>query len=710
MTIPCRDPARRRLLGFSAVLGGGLIVGVDLLPRSSAASGEPSAFQPSAFLRVEPSGTVTVFIGQSEMGQGVLTGLAQAVAEELDVDWENVRFEQAPTDAAFNHPIWGIQATGGSTSVMAFWEPLRKAGATARSMLVAAAADTWHVDAGACRTSNGEVIHPNGVRLGYGQLADRAAAMPEPLRVALKDPQDFKIIGQSKPRLDTPAKIDGSARFGIDVRLPGMLVAVVARAPVVGGRLVSYDDVKARAVRGVRHIVRIDSGVAVVADGFWAAKSGRDVLQTRWDEGANAGLSSDAIRAELGRLLDSPGLVALREGDPAAVTAGRWIEADYEVPYLAHACMEPMNATAWVRGDRVEVWAPTECPGLDRGVLAKVAGVEAGKVEVHTTLLGGGFGRRFAQDFSTEAVQVSKAVGVPVQVIYTREDDMKAQYYRPAVRARLRAALDALGRPVAFMARVACSSIDKAAGFELENGIDGTAVEGLMLWPYGSTDVQIEWAPYENGIVVWFLRSVGYSQNAFFAESFIDELAHAAGRDPVEHRRSLLRHNPRLRAVLDLAAEKAGWGQPAPTGRARGVAVNRFRGTFIAQVVEVSLAADGRPCVHRVTCAVDCGQVINPGIVRQQVEGGVVFALSAALYGQITLRNGRVEQANFDDYRVVRIGEMPQVEVVIVPSDERPTGIGETAVPPLAPAIANALYALTGKRIRSQPFGSVRAG
>jgi isoquinoline 1-oxidoreductase beta subunit len=710
MTIPCQDPARRRLLGFGAALGGGLIVGVDLFPQPAAASSEPSAFQPSAFLRVEPGGAVTVFIGQSEMGQGILTGLAQVVAEELDVDWENVRFEQAPTDPAFNHPGWGIQATGGSASVQDFWEPLRKAGATARSILVAAAAESWHVDPGACRTSSGEVIHPNGIRLGYGQLADRAAAMPEPLRVALKDPRDFKIIGQSKARLDTPAKVDGSARFGIDVRLPGMLVAVVARAPVVGGKLVSYDDAKARAVPGVRHVVRIASGVAVVADGFWAAKSGRDVLQTHWDEGAGAGLSTDAIRAELGRLLDSPGLVALREGDSAAVTAGRWIEADYEVPYLAHACMEPMNATAWVRGDRVEVWAPTESPGLDRGVLAKVAGVDAGKVEVHTTLLGGGFGRRFAQDFSTEAVQVSKALGFPVQVIYTREDDMKAQYYRPAARARLGAAQGASGRPVAFTARVACSSIDKAAGFKMENGIDGTAVEGLMLWPYGSTDVQIEWAPYENGIVVWFLRSVGYSQNAFFAESFIDELAHAAGRDPVEYRRSLLGRNPRLRAVLDLAAEKSGWGQPAPAGRARGVAVNRFRGTFVAQVVEVSLAADGRPCLHRVTCAVDCGQVINPGIVRQQVEGGVVFALSAALYGQITLRDGRVEQANFDDYRVLRIGEMPQVEVAIVPSDERPTGIGETAVPPLAPAIANALYTLTGKRVRSQPFGSIGAG
>ena len=689
------------------MLGGGLIVGIDL--RAQPAAGE-TAFEPSAFLRVEPGGTVTVFIGQSEMGQGVLTGFAQIVAEELDVDWGRVRFEQAPTDPAFNHPDWGIQATGGSTSVMVFWEPLRRAGATARSMLVAAAADTWHVDPGACRTSSGEVIHPSGIRLGYGQLVDKASAMPVPLRVALKDPRDFRIVGQSEQRLDTPAKVDGSARFGIDVRLPGMLVAVVARSPAVGGRLVSFDDARARAVRGVRHVVRIDSGVAVVADGFWAARSGRDALEIRWDEGASAGLSSEAIRAELRRLVGAPGLVGLREGDPSAVATSRWIEADYDVPYVAHACMEPMNATAWVRGDRVEVWAPTESPGIDRGVLAKIAGVESRQVQVHTTLLGGGFGRRFAQDFSIEAVQVSKAVGAPVQVIFSREDDMKAQYYRPAAHARLRAALDGSGRPVAFTARVACSSIGKAAGFKLENGIDEFAVEGLMRWPYGSTDVQIEWVPYENGIVVWFFRSVGYSQNTFFAESFIDELAHAAGRDPVEYRRALLPHNPRLRAVLELAAEKAGWGQPLPPGRAHGVAVNRFRGTFVAQVVEVSLAADGRPRVHRVVCAVDCGQVINPGIIRQQMEGGVVFALSAALYGQITLRNGRVEQGNFDDYRVVRIGEAPQVEVVIVPSDERPTGIGETAVPPLAPAIANALFALTGKRVRSQPFGPIGDG
>jgi isoquinoline 1-oxidoreductase beta subunit len=696
--------SRRDFLKATAAVGGGLLIGVVVPGASRDADAASTSFQPNAFVRITPDNTVTVIVGLSEMGQGVLTAIPQLVAEELDADWTRVRFEQAPADPTYKNPVFGIQATGGSTSVRGHWEPMRKAGATARAMLIAAAAQAWRVDASSCRTNSGWVTHASGKKLSYGQLAGKAATLPVPTEVKLKEPKDFKILGRELKRLDTSAKVNGSAKFGIDVQVPGMLVAVVARSPVIGGTVASFDASKAKAVRGVKHVVRIGSGVAVVADGFWAAKKGRDALEIRWNDGANASLTSEAISTALSELTDKPGLVARKDGDVAPVMAPNTIDVAYEVPYLAHACMEPMNCTAWVRRGRVEVWGPTQAPGLNQMVLAKVAEVEPRQVEVHTTFLGGGFGRRFAQDFMIDAVQISKSVGAPVKVIYTREDDMAAQFYRPAARVRFSGALDVSGQPIKMHARVACSSIFKAAGFPLKDGIDEAAVEGLKEWPYETPNVQVEWAEYEQRVGVWFWRSVGNSENNFFAESLVDEMAHAAGKDPVEYRRALLAKHPRHRNVLELAATKADWGGTLPQGHARGVALSEAFGSYVAEVAEVSLASDGRPVVHRIVCVVYCGRVANPGIVKRQMQSAIIYALSAALYGKITVKNGRIEQSNFHDYPVLRINEAPQIAVHIAESSEAPGGVGEPGVPPVAPAVANAFYALTRKRIRHLPI------
>ena len=704
MTTSITNESRREFLKTGAAVGGSLVLGFALPGASRPADAATTAFQPNAFLRIAPDSTITVIVGLSEMGQGVLTAIPQLVAEDLEADWTKIRFEQAPVDDAYKNPVFGIQATGGSTSVRGHWEPMRKAGATAREMLVAAAADTWKVDKSACRAANGWVLHSSGRKLRYGELAGKAATMPVPTDVKLKGPGEFTILGKSPRRLDSPGKVNGAAQFGIDVTLPGMLVAVVARSPVIGGKVASFNADKAKAIPGVRHVVQIGSGVAVVAEGFWAARKGRDALDVKWDDGANAALSSESISRALAELTDKPAVVARKDGDVTAVKPAKSIDAAYEVPYLAHACMEPMNCTASVTPGAVEIWASTQAPGINQTVLAKIAGVEPKQVKVHTMMLGGGFGRRFAQDFAIDAVQVSKAVGAPVKVIYTREDDTRGQFYRPAARVRLAGGIDESGRPALFHARVACSSVFKAAGFPLKDGIDETAVEGLKDWPYDTPNVQVEWAELEPRVGVWFWRSVGNSENAFFAESFIDEMAHAAGKDPFEYRRSLLSRHARHRRVLELAAEKAGWGGPLAAGRARGIAVSESFGSYVAEVAEVSLGKEGRPRVHRVVCAVDCGMTVNPEIVRRQMQSAIVFALSAALYGQITIKDGRVEQGNFHDYPIVRIDEAPQIDVHIVASSEHPGGVGEPGTPPLAPAVANALFALTGKRIRRLPI------
>lgn len=698
------NASRRDFLKTSALAGGGLLIGFAL-PAATRIARAASVFSPNAYIRIGSDNRITVICGLSEMGQGVHTAIPMLVAEELDADWSKIKVEQAPVDQAFNNPVFGMQATGGSTSVRGHWEPMRKAGAAARAMLVAAAAERWKAKPADCRTEKGMVVHKSGKKLSYGQLADAAAKQPVPAEVKLKSAKDFRILGKAAKRLDTPAKVNGSAKFGLDVRLPGMLTAVMARPPVPGGKLVSVDDSKAKAIAGVSQVIQLPGGVAVLAEGYWAAKQGRDALQIKWDDGANATLSSEGVSKILSEGAAKGGAAGRNEGDVGA-TVAKTLEAVYEAPFLAHACMEPMNATVWVKPDEIEVWAGTQSQGPAQGILGQVAGVAPGKVKVNTMYLGGGFGRRFAPDFTIDATLLSKISGKPVKLVYTREDDMKAYFYRPASVTRFVGGLDASGKAVSFSACVASPSIMEASGFMKlpADGVDAFAVEGIRDCPYDFPNLRVEYARHEPGVQVWFWRSVGHSQNLFFIESFVDEMAAAAGKDPYEFRRGLLGKQPRYKGALELAAQKAGWGKPLPAGVHRGIAVAQSFGSYVAEVAEVSVAKDGKVKVHRVVGAVDCGVTANPQIVKRQIESAIVYGLSAALYGKITFKDGRVEQSNFHDYPVLRIDEMPKVEVHIVASTEPPGGIGEPGLPPIAPAVANAIFAATGKRLRKLPI------
>jgi len=696
--------SRRDFLKASALTGSALVIGFTLpvTGRRAQAAGD---FAPNAFLRVDAAGGVTVVCGLSEMGQGVLTAIPMLVAEELDADWSRVAVQQSPADAAYINPVFGFQGTGGSTSVMGHWEPMRKAGAAAREMLVAAAAARWGISAGECGTEPGVVTGPGGRRAAYGELVADAAALPVPAEPKLKDPKDFRLLGQPLPRLDSPSKVDGSGQFGLDVRLPGMLTAVMARPPVPGAKRVKVDESKARAVPGVRDVIQLPQGVAVLADGYWQALTGRDELVIEWDKGEFAGVTTGTVSKRLHDALGRDAAVARNDGD-VSVAAARRVEATYEVPYLAHACMEPMNCTAWVKADEAEIWAGTQGQGPHQGAVAGITGLPPEKVKIHTTYLGGGFGRRFAGDFIVAATLLSKQAGKPVKLAYTREDDTRAMYFRPASVVRFNAGLDESGKPVSFSARVACPSVMIAAGFatELPKGVDGAAVEGIEEFFYGVPNVRVEYVREEPGYQVWFWRSVGHSQNCFFLESFVDEMAHATGQCPYRFRRELLADQPRQRGVLDLAAEKAGWGEPLPEGVHRGIALTHSFGSYVAEVAEVSVGADGRPTVHRVVAAVDCGHVVNPQIIRRQIESAIVYGLSAAFHGRIDLKDGEVVQGNFDDYPVMRMRDMPKVEVHIVPSTEKPSGIGEPGLPPAAPAVCNAIFAATGERVRTLPI------
>jgi len=698
------NESRRRFLKTSVLAGGGLVVGFMLPGAARFAAAAAAVFKPNAYLRIGSDNSVTVLCGLSEMGQGVHTAIPMLIAEELDADWSKIRVEQAATDPAFKNPIFGLQATGGSTAVRGHWEPMRKAGATARAMLVSAAAATWKVDPASCRTEKGEVIHASGKRLSYGKLAERAGQLAVPQSVTLKDPGKFKIIGKGAKRLDTAVKVAGKAKFGLDVKAPGMLTAVIERSPVIGGKLVSFNADKAKSIPGVKQVVAIPSGVAVLADGYWSAKKGRELLEIKWDEGANATLSSESIRTSFAEAAGKPGLVARKDGEVAAATAAKRIEATYEAPYLAHSCMEPMNCTAWFKGSELEVWASTQAPGLNQMVLAEVAGLAPEKVTVHTMYLGGGFGRRFAQDFAVDATILSKIAAAPVKLVYSREDDTRAMFYRPASLCNFSAGLDEAGRPVLFSARSACSSIAQAAHMPLEKGLDSFAVEGISQMPYSIANVQVEWAQKETPVGVWFWRSVGHSQNIFFVESFIDELAVLAGKDPFEFRRAYLDKAPRYKGVLELAAAKAAWGKPLPAGRFRGIAVGESFGSYVAEVAEVSVAKEGEVRVHRIVCAVDCGMTVNPDIIKRQMESAIMYGLSAALHGKISIKDGRIEQGNFDQYPILRMDEAPRVDVHILSSREAPGGVGEPGLPPLAPAVVNAIFAATGKRLRKLPI------
>ena len=704
--------SRRAFLKSTAIAGTGLVIAFRFGSRLVAAEGAAATaapIPPNAFLRIAPSGAITIISKHSEMGQGVYTSLAMCVAEELDADWTKISVDAAPVAPPYSNLAFGLQGTGGSTSTLESYEQMRTAGAMARAMLVQAAAQKWSVDVAMLRTENGAVIAADGRRADYGELAEAAAKLTPPEKVKLKDSAQFKIIGQPTKRVDSTDKVTGRGEFGLDVKVPGALTALIARPPVFGGTLKSFDDSAAKKIPGVKQVVAVPSGVAVLADGVWAAKLGRDALKLEWDDGALASLDSAKQGADYAALAAQPGATARKDGDAAAAFAGAAtkIEGTFEFPYLAHAAMEPLNATAHVRADGVEIWAPTQFQGVDVMNAARVAGVTPDKVTIHTTLLGGGFGRKANpfSDFIVEAVEVSKAAGVPVRVVWTREDDMRGGFYRPRVLVTAKVGLDAAGKLASWENQIVSQSIGLGTPLEgmlVKDGVDGTQVEGLADLPYAVPNVRVDWHVAPTGVPVLWWRSVGHSFTAFVKETLIDDAARAAKRDPIDYRIELLAAHPRQVAILKLLREKSNWGH-APSGRFHGVAIHESFESITAHVAEISVKA-GVITVHKVTVVVDCGFAVNPAGVRAQVMSAVIYGLSAALSGQITFKNGRVEQSNFHDYTVVRMNEAPVVETHIINSGAKMGGIGEPGLPPLAPAVGNAILAATGKRLRSLPF------
>lgn len=707
------DVSRRGFLIASVASGGGLLLGLyRTVPESAAAAPGPAAaeFAPNAFVRIARDGRVTLIIGQVEMGQGTFTSMPMLLAEELEVGLDQVRLEQAPPDRRFALPGFGIQMTGASTSVRLLHEPLRQAGATARTMLVAAAAQTWRVSPSSCQVRRGVVTHTaTGRKLGYGQLVDAAARLAVPAHVALKDPKDFTLIGTAAKRLDTPAKVNGSAVFGIDVVLPGMKIATVAASPVVGGKLAGVDDRRAKAIPGVRQIVRLDDAVAVVADHMWAAKQGLAALSIRWSDGPHGAVSTADVVQGLAAAAESPGVVVRNDGDAPAVIAHApsKLASVYEVPFLPHAAMEPINCTVHVRPDRCDVWTGSQVVGRAQAAAAEVTGLPLDKVVVHNHYIGGAFGRRLEVDYVPQAVRIARQVDGPVKVMWSREEDIQHDVYRPYYYDRLAAAVDTSGRPIAWTHRIVGPSIlARYLPPAFRDGIDGDAVDGARQLLYDIPAIRIEYVRHEEPMLhTGFWRGVGVTHNNFVVESFLDELAAAAKQDPVAYRLALLGKQPRARAVLELASSAAGWGRPLPPGHGRGVSVLFSDwGSYLAQVAEVSVSKTGEVRVHRVVCAVDCGLIINPDTVKAQIEGGIIFGLGAALWGEATLENGRVQQSNFHDVRALRMHEAPAIDVHLVRSSAAPGGIGEPGTAVTAPALANAVFAATGKRIRTLPL------
>jgi CO/xanthine dehydrogenase Mo-binding subunit len=699
--------SRREFVAAGIAAGTGLVVGF-YLPRAGRSTKE--VFSPNAYLRITPDNKITIVVARSEMGQGVRTALPMILAEELEADWKQIEIEQAGAST-----LYGDQTTGGSASVKTTWDPMRKAGAAAREMLISAAALRWGVPRSSCAAVEGSILHgASKRRLSYGALVGKAATLPIPTDAPLKQSKDYKIVGQRLARVDTPSKVKGEAVFGIDFRMPGMKYAVLSRCPTIGGKLVKFDDAESKKIAGVIYVGKIsDAAVAVVADSVWGAMEGRRLLNVSWEEGPNKDLNTPAVMESLKQAAPKKGVSLYSVGDVSKVT-GRRVAAEYRLPFMAHAPMETGNCTAHYQATACELWAPTQVPQDCRDAAAQAVGLDPDQVKVNVTMMGGGFGRRLEHDYAVEAALVSKATRVPVKVIWTREDDMRFSTYRPASLHQLNAVLDGAGWPVAFTHRIAAPSISGQKGQPVPGGVDPDLPDEAA-FVYGLENVSIESVIAETAVPLGWMRSVYALQAGFASESFIDELAAAAGKDPLEYRLHMLAkdrdiqfftttwHTARMRGVLQLAADKAGWRKALPAGRFRGIACFGCFSSYMAEVVEISMENDV-PRVHRVVAAVDCGQVVNPSIMEQQIQGGIVYALSNALRAKITIEKGRVVQGNFDDYPPLRMDETPVVEVYAVPSTEPPTGIGEPSVPPLAPALCNAIFAATKKRIRELPI------
>ncbi|MEA3082522.1 MAG: isoquinoline 1-oxidoreductase subunit beta, partial [Paraburkholderia sp.] len=723
-----RGITRRRFLKFSvtvgAATGGGLLLGFSMPAASqdqkagkSVIGGDADeapqngVFAPNAFVQIDTAGKVTLVIPKVEMGQGVYTSIPMLIAEELEVPLDSVTLDHAPpNEKLFGDPLLGGQLTGGSTSIRYAWEPMRKAGATARVLLVSAAAQQWQVDPASCHAQAGQVIHAASNRsIGYGQLVNAAASLPAPQNVTLKDPKDFKLIGTAARRLDSPEKVDGTAMFGLDVRVPDMVYAAIANCPVFGGTLAGVDDTHAKKIPGVRQVVKLDNAVAVIGDHTWAAKRGLQALDIKWNEGAGATLGMQQIVDDLAQASQRNGAVARKDGDvgTAFSNARTRVDAVYQQPFLAHATMEPINCTVHVRPDGCDVWLGSQVPTRVVDAAVAVTGLPADKIVVHNHLIGGGFGRRLEFDMVTQAVKVAKQVSTPVKVVWTREEDIQHDMYRPYYYDKISAGLDANGKPIAWRHRIVGSSIlARFAPPAFKNGLDPDAVEVASDLPYDLPNQLVDYVRQEpHAVPTAFWRGVGPTRSTFVVESFIDELAAQAKIDPVKYRRDLLGKTPRALNVLDTATQAANWGSAVPTGQGHGVSVMHAFGSFFAIVVDVAVD-QGEVAVKRVVCAVDCGMVVNPNTIEAQVQGGIIFGITAALYSQITIKDGRVEQNNFTDYRMLRIDQTPPIEVHIVKSSEAPGGIGEPGTAALAPALTNAIYAATGKRLRQLPVGS----
>lgn len=729
------DDGRRKFLkmgvSIGAAVGGGLLLGVSLPVAGAGAKDAKSAaaligdgtgavapggFAPNAFVQIDPSGQVTLTMPKIEMGQGTFTSIPMLIAEELEVSLDAVLLVHAlPDENLFKDTLLGIQLTGASTSIRYAWEPMRKAGATARTVLIAAAAKKWGVTPASCHAEKGEVVHaPSGRRIGYGQLVAIAATLPVPKEVTLKDPKDFKLIGTPAKRLDSPGKINGSAKFGFDVRLPGMIYAAIVNCPVFGGTVRTVDDSAAMKIAGVRRVVKVDNAVAVIADHTWAAKSGAAALKITWAEGAGAAYSSATNMRDMKAASKTKGATARKDGDveKAFKESKTHVSAAYEQPLLAHAPMEPVNCAVSVRADGCDIWTGTQVPTRAIAAAMVITGLPADKIKLHSHLIGGSFGRRLEVDFIEQALKIGKQVGTPVKVTWSREEDIQHEMYRPSYYDTISAALDAQGMPVAWQHRVVGGSIlARYLPAWFKDGLDIDAVEGAANMPYAIPNQLVDYVRHDPlNIPITFWRGVGVTHSIFVVESFMDELAAKAKIDPVAYRLALLDKEPRAKHVLDVASKMSDWHTALPKGRGRGTSVLHAFGSFLGMVVDASVNAAGEVTVHRVFCAVDCGMVVNPDTIVAQIESGVIYGITAALYSEITISKGRVEQSNFTDYRILRINETPKIEVHIVKSAEAPGGIGEPGTVALGPALANAIYAATGKRIRKLPIAAQLAG